>query len=103
MVLARAWRSSVTSRSWKVSSIRSTLPLAWGERANICWMPTSRVTLANWVVSKSAGTFPNGLTGLENLQQVRLGSYNILGGGNTAIGGCVPAPFSRKFSGPSSC
>ena len=51
MVLASARRSSVTSRSWKVSNIRSTLPLACGERAKICWTPSSRITLANWVVS----------------------------------------------------
>ena len=44
MVLAPARRSSVTSRSWKVSNIRSTRPLACGERAKICWTPSARIT-----------------------------------------------------------
>ena len=49
ILLAPASRSSVTRRSWKVSAIRSTLPLAWGERANIIWIPSSSMARLNWV------------------------------------------------------
>ena len=35
MPLAPARRSSVTSRSWNVPAVRSTRPLAWGDRAKI--------------------------------------------------------------------
>ena len=34
-VVAPASRSSVISRSWKVPAVRSTRPLAWGDRTNI--------------------------------------------------------------------
>ena len=51
MVLASARRSSVTSRSWKVSAMRSTRPLAWGERAKICRIPSSCNERVNWVAS----------------------------------------------------
>ena len=51
MVLAPARRSSVTSRSWKVPAARSTRPLAWGERAKICRIPSSCRDRVNWVAS----------------------------------------------------
>ena len=31
--------------------IRSTRPLAWGERAQICWMPSSTMVLLKLVAS----------------------------------------------------
>ena len=43
MVLAPARRSSVTSRSWKVDAIRSTLPLAWGEGEDLLELQIPRV------------------------------------------------------------
>ena len=49
MVEAEAWRSSVTSRSWKVPAARSTRPFAWGERAKIWVIPSSAIARANWV------------------------------------------------------
>ena len=49
MVLAPASLSSLTNRSWKVPAIRSTRPLAWGERAKTCSMPNSPMALVNWV------------------------------------------------------
>ncbi len=41
MVEAPARRSSVTNLSWKVPAIRSTRPLACGERARMSSMPVS--------------------------------------------------------------
>ena len=35
----------------KVRAIRSTRPLAWGERAQICWMPSSTMVLMKLVAS----------------------------------------------------
>ena len=49
MVEAEARRSSVTRRSWNVPAIRSTRPLACGERAKIRRTPSSAIARANWV------------------------------------------------------
>ena len=46
-----ARRSSLTSRYWEVSAIRSTRPLAWGERAKIWRIPSSFEARVNWVAS----------------------------------------------------
>ena len=47
MVAASASRSSVTSLSWKVPAIRSTRPLACGDRANISCTPSSSIARLN--------------------------------------------------------
>ena len=49
MLPAPASRSSVTSRSWNVPAVRSTRPLAWGDRAKIIWIPSSSMVRLNWV------------------------------------------------------
>ena len=49
MVVAEARRSSVTRRSWNVPAMRSTRPLACGERAKIRRTPSSAIARANWV------------------------------------------------------
>ena len=49
MVVAEARRSSVTRRSWNVPAMRSTRPLACGERAKIRRTPSSASARANWV------------------------------------------------------
>ena len=54
MVAASASRSSVTSLSWKVPAIRSTRPLAWGDRANISCTPSSSIARLNWVGAAAA-------------------------------------------------
>ena len=43
--------TAVTSRSWKVPAARSTRPLACGEGAKICRIPSSCNDLVNWVAS----------------------------------------------------
>ena len=54
MVAASASRSSVTSLSWKVPAIRSTRPLACGDRANISCTPSSSIARLNWVGAPAA-------------------------------------------------
>ena len=44
-------RSSVTRWPWKAPATRSTLPIAYGERANICFTPSSDSVRANWVLA----------------------------------------------------
>ena len=48
-VAAPASLSSVASRAWKVPAVRSTRPLACGERAKINCIPISAIARPNWV------------------------------------------------------
>ena len=49
MVTAPASLSSVTSLSWNVPAVRSTLPLACGDRAKTICMPSSSIARLNCV------------------------------------------------------
>ena len=49
MVVAPASLISVTNLSWSVPAVRSTRPLACGDRANISCTPISPIARENWV------------------------------------------------------
>ena len=47
--LTRDTACSVINRSWKVPTVLSTRPFAWGDRANIIRAPSSAMARPNWV------------------------------------------------------
>ena len=72
--------------------IRSTRPLAWGERAQICWIPSSTMVLMKLVASTGGWMclgFPPGRVAKQRGEGMECG-YNRVGQGEHCLA------FSRR-------